>query len=190
MKKRQSLVWNTKNEAVANTEKTLPVNPVTWIPGPRTLLRASVDVSWELLINNILKSISDLNYSAKNDIKQLYIQQASQIVRAIRDMLACSGTISTESKLVRENKTLATYHYNIMASLSKIILAAKVASGLWPPPDAIHSMRYQAGQVLLAVRHFVAVAQDLGISLNPLSVSSHVAVLAPPCHSKSQLILG
>jgi hypothetical protein len=52
-----------------------------------------------------------------------------------------------------------------MQSLSKIILATKIAAGLWPPPDAVHSMRYQAGQVLLAVRHFVAIAQDVRIVL-------------------------
>jgi hypothetical protein len=173
VKKRQSLLWK-ENQVVANTEsKPLPIQPqsATWIPGPRTLLRDTTDITWELLINNILKSISDLNYSAKNDIKALYIQQASQIVRAIRDMLACSGTISTESEMIKQNRSLAAYHQNIMTSLSKIILAAKVASGLWPPPDAVHSMRFQAGQVLLAVRHFVAVAQDLGIQLRSLPES-------------------
>jgi hypothetical protein len=120
-----------------------------------SLLKINEEVNWEILINNILKSISDLNYSAKNDIKLLYFQQASQVVRAIRDMLACSDSIEK----IKTNKSLAAYHANIMTSLSKIILAAKVAGGLWPPPDAVHSMRYQAGQVLLAVRHFVAVAQ-------------------------------
>jgi hypothetical protein len=59
-----------------------------------------------------------------------------------------------------------------MQSLSKIILAARIASGLWPPPDGVHTMRYQAGQVLLAVRHFVAIAQDLRITLQPSTDSS------------------
>jgi hypothetical protein len=168
------LLWK-ENQVVANSDsKPLPIQPqgATWIPGPRTLLRDSVEITWELLINNILKSISDLNYSAKNDIKALYIQQASQIVRAIRDMLACSGTISTDSEIIKQNRSLAAYHQNIMTSLSKIILAAKVAAGLWPPPDAVHTMRFQAGQVLLAVRHFVAVAQDLGIQLKSLPEDS------------------
>ncbi len=165
------MVWKDNKAVAANNGdgKLLPIpsQTSTWIPGPRTLLNDNQEVTWEILINNILKSISDLNYSAKNDIKLLYIQQASQIVRAIRDMLACSGTISAESAIIKQNRSLAAYHSNIMSSLSKIILAAKIAAGLWPPPDAVHSMRYQAGQVLLAVRHFVAVAQDLGITLQP-----------------------
>ncbi|KAJ3253570.1 hypothetical protein HK103_000478 [Boothiomyces macroporosus] len=170
VKKRVSLIWK-QNGVVANHEaKPLPSAPqsASWVPGPKSLLTDVAEINWEILINNILKSISDLNYSAKNDIKSNYVQQSGQIVRAIRDMLGCSGTISSESVIIQSNRALAQYHQNIMSSLSKIILAAKVAAGLWPPPDAVHSMRYQAGQVLLAVRHFVAVAQDLGITLGPL----------------------
>ncbi|KAJ3273412.1 hypothetical protein HDV01_004482 [Terramyces sp. JEL0728] len=170
VKKRVSLIWK-QNGVVANHEgKPLPSAPqsASWVPGPKSLLTDVAEINWEILINNILKSISDLNYSAKNDIKSNYVQQSGQIVRAIRDMLGCSGTISSESVIIQSNRALAQYHQNIMASLSKIILAAKVAAGLWPPPDAVHSMRYQAGQVLLAVRHFVAVAQDLGITLGTL----------------------
>jgi hypothetical protein len=80
-------------------------------------------------------------------------------------MLACSSTISANhSPYLKTSKQLKEYHDGIMSSLSKLALAAKVATGVWPPPDAVHGMRYQAGQVLLAVRHFVAVAQSLGIS--------------------------
>jgi hypothetical protein len=91
VQKRRSLMWKA-DEVVANTEqKALPSPTHGAIPGPKSLLKNSAVISWELLINNILKTIADLNYSAKNDIKSLYIQQCSQIVCAIRDMLACSG---------------------------------------------------------------------------------------------------
>lgn len=78
------------------------------------------------------------------------------------------GTLTADSEIVKSNQALRTYHGSIMQSISKIILATKIAAGLWPPPDAVHSMRYQAGQVLLAVRHFVAVAQDVRIVLKPV----------------------
>ena len=168
-KKRQSLMW-TNDGVVANDSRPLPLPTQQWVQGPRTLLAEKVEITWELLINNILKAIADLNYSAKNDIKANFIPQAAQIVVAIRDMLSCSGTISTDSAVVKDNRSLFSYHQNIMQSLSKIVLAAKVASGIWPPPDAVHSMRYQAGQVLLAVRHFVAAAQDLDIILSRMQL--------------------
>lgn len=122
-------------------------------------------VDWDVLINNILKAICALNNSAKIDLKILYLQQSNQIIRSIRDMLACTGTISASCDIVKSNKSLAAHHTTVMASLSKLVLVAKIAGGLWPPPDANHSMRYQAGQVLLSVRHFIAVAQDLGVRL-------------------------
>ena len=96
-------------------------------------------------------------------------------------MLKSSGTASQDGPVLKEQKNLAGYHENIMSSLSKLVLASKIAAGLWPPPDSVHAMRflsishfilifrYQAGQVLLAVRHFVAVAQDLALPLKPLT---------------------
>ena len=159
------MIW-TNNGVVINDSKPLPMPTQQWVQGPRTLLAEKVQITWELLINNILKAIADLNYSAKNDIKANFISQAANTVVSIRDMLACSGTTSTDSAIMQNNRSLLSYHQNIMQSLSKIVLAAKVASGIWPPPDSIHSMRYQAGQVLLAVRHFVAVAQDMDIILS------------------------
>ncbi|KAI8926456.1 ras guanine nucleotide exchange factor domain-containing protein [Entophlyctis helioformis] len=172
--RRRSLLLLQDDKFVANQDKSLPPNrPQTATAGGTftsdwglaSLLTETTDISWELLINNILKSISDLNYSAKNQIKSRYVEQTHQIVRAIRDMFASSGTISSDAEIMRSNPKLATHHTGIMSNLSKLILSAKLASGIWPPPDSANTMRYQAGQVLLAVRHFVAVAQDLAIAL-------------------------
>lgn len=138
----------------------------TFKPAPNSLLN-SKDISWELLINNVLKSISDLNYSAKNLLKGRYLQEAIQVIIAIRDMLGCSGAAFLDAAILKSNKSLQLYHENITNSLAKNYVAAKIASGAWPPPDAVHKMRYQAGQVLLSVRHFVAVAQDIEIILVP-----------------------
>ncbi|EGF80978.1 hypothetical protein BATDEDRAFT_88208 [Batrachochytrium dendrobatidis JAM81] len=166
--RRRSLIYQ-DNKFVASQEKALPVfvkpsNVPDW--GSESLVDSSVTISWELLINNILKSIADLNYFAKNQIKSRYVEQTYQIVRAIRDMLASSGTISTESELMKVHPGLASHHSEIMSTLSKLVLASKVASGLWPPPDSANRMRQQAGQVLLSVRHFVAVAQDTALKLS------------------------
>lgn len=129
------------------------------------------ELTWELLINNILKTISDLNYSAKNDIKARYVQESNSIVNSIRDLLGCSKMTSDGCQLLKKYPVLLPHHTNIMNSLSKMSLAARVAGGLWPSADAVHKMRYQAGQVLLSVRHFVAAAQELSITLSPMSES-------------------
>jgi son of sevenless-like protein len=46
-----------------------------------------------------------------------------------------------------------------MASLSKLVLSTKVASGVWPPPDAAQKMKNDADEVLMAVREFVQAAR-------------------------------
>ncbi|KAH6594554.1 hypothetical protein BASA50_006504 [Batrachochytrium salamandrivorans] len=166
--RRRSLIFQDK-KFIANQEKLLPslkpnANGSDW--GSESLIDPKVNITWELLINNILKSIADLNYSAKNQIKSRYVDQTYIIVRAIRDMLGSSGTISVDSDVIKTHEKLATYHDEIMNTLSKLVMAAKVTSGMWPPPDASNRMRQQAGQVLLCVRHFVSVAQDASLILS------------------------
>ncbi|KAJ3100077.1 hypothetical protein HDU97_002513 [Phlyctochytrium planicorne] len=47
-----------------------------------------------------------------------------------------------------------------------MVIAAKIASGLWPPPDSVASLKYEASQVLVGVRHFVSSAQELNLQLS------------------------
>lgn len=117
-------------------------------------------LSWEILVNAILKAISDLNKAARQEQKSEFVPKTNEIVKAVRDMLACAGMMTKDSALLRTNKVLFGQHHSILVSLSKLVLTSTIAAGLWPPPDAIKKMRYQAGQVLLAVRHFVSVAQE------------------------------
>ncbi|KAJ3223211.1 hypothetical protein HK099_001399 [Clydaea vesicula] len=144
-------------------------NNINWIPGTKSLLIENEKVSWEILINNILKAIGNLNQSAKNDAKAEYITQSNEIIISIRDMLVSSGCSDRNSPILNSNKVLRSHHHHIMTSLSKLVLTSKVASGIWPPPDAVNKMRYQAGQVLLSIRHFVSIAQDVPLVLTPVS---------------------
>ncbi|KAJ3054826.1 hypothetical protein HK097_000691, partial [Rhizophlyctis rosea] len=139
-----------------------------WIPGPQSLIGVNTLPTWEVLINNILRAISNLNHSAKTEHKARYLSQTHLVVRAIRDMLSASRTVSRDAPVIQRNKALRNYHHHIMSSLSKLVLTAKVASGIWPPPDAVNKMRYQAGQVLLSIRHFVAIAQEVPLELHPI----------------------
>ncbi|KAI9101897.1 ras guanine nucleotide exchange factor domain-containing protein [Phlyctochytrium arcticum] len=163
----------------SRAESAASSNISNWIPGPQSLLPNNAKPSWEVLINNILRAISELNHAAKGDSKAKYVALTNQVVRAIRDMLSSSGTSSKETPAMQSNKQLRGHYHHIMSSLSKLVLAAKVASGLWPPPDAVNKMRYQAGQVLLAIRHFVSIAQDIPLELKPI-VQSPTSDLAFP----------
>ncbi|KAL7749874.1 hypothetical protein RI367_004750 [Sorochytrium milnesiophthora] len=120
--------------------------------------------TWEGLINNILRAISELNKAAKQSDKGQFVMHTNDVVGAVRAMLLASG-ISKSSPYLKNNVTLRSHHHQLLSALAKLVLASKVASGIWPPPDAVNKMRMQAGQVLLAIRHFVSVAQDNQIVL-------------------------
>ncbi|KAJ3039353.1 hypothetical protein HK097_002864, partial [Rhizophlyctis rosea] len=108
------------------------------------------DWTWSRLTTDIISSIQSLNHSAKNNIKERYIPQSSTIVESIRIMLYASGTARKDAPLVASHKMIKMHHRHIMSSLSKLVLAAKTASGVWPPPDALVKMQQAANEVLVA----------------------------------------
>ncbi|KAJ3041356.1 hypothetical protein HDV00_009497 [Rhizophlyctis rosea] len=122
--------------------------------------------SWSRLTSDIITAIQALNHSAKNNIKERYIPQSSTIVESIRIMLYASGTARKDAPLVASHKMIKMHHRHIMSSLSKLVLAAKQASGVWPPPDAVVKMQQSANEVLVAVRHFVAAAQEANVEIS------------------------
>ncbi|KAJ3105728.1 hypothetical protein HDU96_008455 [Phlyctochytrium bullatum] len=141
-----------------------PRRTSSWRLGP-SLIPNSAKVTWDILINNVLHSISDLNRAADEGKRGLFLEQTNIILRAIRDMMVASGTIASSGVVSGAPAQLKAQHHPIMLALSKLVITAKVASGLWPPPDAIASMKYEASQVLLGVRHFVSAGQELNIEL-------------------------
>jgi hypothetical protein len=120
----------------------------------------SVWNSWDFLANNLIRKISDLNYSIKNVIKTSYIRNCSQIARLAKDLLAFSG--AADSQLVRINQNVEFCQKQVMVSLSKLILAAKISSGIWPPPDNIINLQYHTDQFLSSAQDFIANAKSLG----------------------------
>ncbi|CAG8454220.1 6437_t:CDS:2, partial [Scutellospora calospora] len=124
------------------------------------LIRSSNEqYSWDSLSNTIYSAINNLSVSVKENMKQDYQNCTNAIVESIRIMLYASGTVEKESSIIRQNRTLKTYHRHIMASLSKLVLSTKVAAGVWPSPDAAQKMKNDAEEVLVSVRQFVQAAE-------------------------------
>ncbi|KAI8831370.1 hypothetical protein BC829DRAFT_449403 [Chytridium lagenaria] len=149
---------------LSNDDKTRKRRSSGWKLGP-SLIASTQKITWEMLINNVLRGISDLNRAADEDKRSLFLEQTNIMLRAIRDMMIASGTITNTSPALANSATLRAHHHSIMLSLSKLVIAAKIASGLWPPPDSVASMKYEASQVLLGVRHFVSTGQELNLEL-------------------------
>lgn len=143
--------------------------------------------SWEGVSNDIMTAIHNLLVSAKNGDRQQYvslpslfnlaryISQSSLVVEAIRVMLYSSGTARKDSPVVLSHKNLRSNHRQIMSSLSKLVLASKLASGTQPPEDAVVKMQSCCRDVLTAVRHFIASAIEADVPLSRVESSNEGA---------------
>ncbi|CAB4380587.1 unnamed protein product [Rhizophagus irregularis] len=124
------------------------------------MLQNSNELTWDSLSQSIGIAIQNLNLAASENLKQNYTNCTNDIVESIRIMLYASGTVEKDSPAIRQDRNLKNYHRHIMASLSKLVLSTKVASGVWPPPDSAQKMRNDADEVLMAVRQFVQAAEQ------------------------------
>ncbi|KAJ1560088.1 hypothetical protein HK405_008279 [Cladochytrium tenue] len=121
--------------------------------------------TWPQLMQGVAKAIETLEQSAARNQRDRFIPQSSAIVESIRVMLFVSGTARRDAPQIESHRQLRTHYKSIMASLSSLVLSAKLASGVWPPPDAINRMLASTAEVSNAVRAFVAAAQEAGVDI-------------------------
>ncbi|KAI8967027.1 ras guanine nucleotide exchange factor domain-containing protein [Mycotypha africana] len=85
-------------------------------------------LTWNKLLTHITSIIHQLTTAVKNSHSSLYQNYADRVVNAIRFMLFASGTISKESMHFRCNNVLRSHHRAMMASMTKLVLAAQLSS--------------------------------------------------------------
>ncbi|KAJ3341653.1 hypothetical protein HDU91_000642, partial [Kappamyces sp. JEL0680] len=107
--------------------------------------------------------------SAKS--KDAYLPGTAQIVQAVHIMFHVSGTSDNESHVLAANDGLRKSHTQILNWLSKLILAAKLGSTVWPPPDADVQLSNAALELLQAVRQFTSDASQANLPIVQLSAS-------------------
>ncbi|KAF9908666.1 hypothetical protein EC991_009594 [Linnemannia zychae] len=135
--------------------------PLPTIPNP-----FNPEPTWESLADYTNGAIQNLLYSAENGFKGYFQIQATQVVEAIRVMLYASGTVDKDSTPIRMHPGLKLHHRQIMAALSKLILSAKMASGVWPAEGAVSKMLSDANDVAQSVHHFILMAQGAGVTVH------------------------
>eukprot|EP00842_Homolaphlyctis_polyrhiza_P006669 jgi/Hompol1/7002/HPOL_005160-RA len=130
--------------------------------------------TWPGLSNQIIVYIHELTDAIKAGRKELLVPTASAIFEAIRVMLYASGTSKPNSPAIAANKSLKQYYKQLLTSIPKLVVAAKTASGVWPPPDAIALLTQYNNDVLVAVRHFSSTAQELSVPIHPIETSTPI----------------
>lgn len=122
--------------------------------------------SWSHLSSQIAQAIKTLKGSVKQGQIGLFREDALMVVQEIRLLLYVANAVDKESSpYLKANKQLKNYHRALLAALAKLVLSAKVASGAWAPSEAIAKLQLDADEVLIAVRNFLTIAQDMRIEV-------------------------
>lgn len=129
------------------------------------------DAAWESVFNGIIKVFVSLNDASKNNQKQLYIGITKRILAAITSMLKAAGTFGKNSEVLRQHKILGTHQRELRDNLDKLVLAAKLASAIWPAPDSVVRMQQIASDMMVAARNYISSAIELGITIDPSTVA-------------------
>ncbi|KAJ3205916.1 hypothetical protein HDU67_008566, partial [Dinochytrium kinnereticum] len=103
-----------------------------------------------------------LNNAAQTNSKHLFIPTSTAIVESIRVMLVMARPLPGDEEV---GKMMRAHQRNVMGALTKLVGRARIAAGVWPPPDAVEGVREAAGEVLRRVRGFVGDAQGAGIEV-------------------------
>ncbi|KAJ3125906.1 hypothetical protein HK098_008099 [Nowakowskiella sp. JEL0407] len=143
--------------------------------------------AWQRLTRDITTAINQLNLSAKENMKEKFIPQSTMVVESVRVMLHASGARKF-SPMNSGHRSLKQNHKQIMSSLSELVMQAKNASAVWPPPDSNIKMQTAANEVLVAVRQFSAAAQEIGIEVKDVEGAMSAVAAAPVEISKAQLV--
>ncbi|GJJ73293.1 son of sevenless [Entomortierella parvispora] len=147
----------------------LPLLPNPFDPEP----------TWESLSEHTTAAVESLLSSAENGHKPYYLVQSSIVVEAIRVMLYASGTVDKDAAIMRQHRGLKMHHRQIMAALSKLVLSAKLASGVWPASDAVLKLQADAREVGAAAQNYVSTAVAANITVHQVDARLVTDVKSP-----------
>ncbi|KAF9898508.1 hypothetical protein BX616_003934, partial [Lobosporangium transversale] len=147
----------------------LPILPNPFDPEP----------TWQSLQEHTNAAVDNLLLSAEKGYKPYYLIQSSIVVEAIRVMLYASGTVDKDAAVMRQHRALKMQHRQIMAALSKLVLSAKMASGVWPAADAISKLQNDAKEVKVAAQNYVTTAMAVDITVHQVDARLVTDVKSP-----------
>ncbi|KAF9184154.1 hypothetical protein BGZ51_003518 [Haplosporangium sp. Z 767] len=147
----------------------LPVLPNPFDPEP----------TWESLLEHTSAAVENLLQSTEKGYKPYYLIQSSIVVEAIRVMLYASGTVDKDALVMRQHRGLKMHHRQIMAALSKLVLSAKMASSVWPAPDAVAKLQADANEVRTAAQNYVSTALAVEITVHQVDARLVTDIKSP-----------
>ncbi|KAL1921320.1 uncharacterized protein VTP21DRAFT_11036 [Calcarisporiella thermophila] len=134
-------------------------------PSPTNHINSADEpVSWPQLNTQIAVAIKDLRQAVEHGEKDRFDACANKVILSIRGMLHACDCMDKDSVYFRQDRVLKTQRRAITATLSRLTLSAKMATGICEP-ETIARLKEDAQNVLVTVRKFVLLAQECGVEV-------------------------
>ncbi|KAJ1643551.1 hypothetical protein LPJ64_004683 [Coemansia asiatica] len=103
------------------------------------------------------------------------------VVGGVKRLLlaTAAGGTAADGPIFRTHRMLRDNHKEIVQHVCALTLSAKVASTVWPPPDAADAVHADVAGLVRAVRAFAAEADAAGIVPRPAPVGDESVALVP-----------
>jgi son of sevenless-like protein len=137
-------------------------------------------VSWPILSSSLAQALFKLKESIQLGNTPEFSHQVTDIVHRIRFLLYVSGCLDKDTSVyLKSNKQLRNYHRTLLATIAKLVLSAKVASGTHSHEARI-KLQIDTDEVLAAIREFMTCAQDMQLEIHESKPSLIYTGLPPP----------
>ncbi|KAJ2013109.1 hypothetical protein IWW57_006150, partial [Coemansia sp. S610] len=113
--------------------------------------------AWDQMAAGIALAAFALASSVSARAKHEYLGLLAQVVAGVKRLLLSSspGAAEADGPIFRSHRLLRDSHTGILQHVCALTLSAKVASTVWPPPDAADAVHAGVAGLVRAVRAFI-----------------------------------
>ncbi|KAJ2624146.1 hypothetical protein GGI25_000454 [Coemansia spiralis] len=136
---------------------------------------------WNQLSASIALAAFSLAASASAKAKHECLPLLSQVISGVKRLLLASAPAGAtqDGPIYRTHRLLRDCHKDIMQHVCALVLSARVASTVWPPPDAVDAVHADVGGLIRSVRTFIIEAESAGIVAKQPAISDESVSLFP-----------
>ncbi|KAJ1824759.1 hypothetical protein LPJ60_000513 [Coemansia sp. RSA 2675] len=137
--------------------------------------------AWDQMAAGIALAAFALASSVSARAKHEYLGLLAQVVAGVKRLLLSSspGAAEADGPIFRSHRLLRDSHTGILQHVCALTLSAKVASTVWPPPDAADAVHAGVAGLVRAVRAFIVDAETAGVAARPTVVEDDSVALLP-----------
>ncbi|KAJ2041177.1 hypothetical protein H4S04_002644, partial [Coemansia sp. S16] len=137
--------------------------------------------AWDQMAAGIALAAFALTSSVSARAKHEYLGLLAQVVAGVKRLLLSSspGATDADGPIFRSHRLLRDSHTGILQHVCALTLSAKVASTVWPPPDAADAVHADVAGLVRAVRAFIVDAETAGVAARPSVLEDDNVALLP-----------